>query len=47
MYGSIEVGKFANFTILAKNPLTVDPLDIKDIQVTGTVVKGVQHSQQK
>jgi len=47
MYGSIEVGKFANFTILAKNPLTVDPLDIKDIQVIGTVVKGVQHSQQK
>jgi len=47
MYGSIEVGKFANFTILAKNPLTVDPLDIKDIQVTGTVVKGVQHSQQR
>lgn len=47
MYGSIEVGKFANFTILAKNPLTVDPLDIKDIQVIGTVVKGVQHSQQR
>jgi predicted amidohydrolase YtcJ len=47
MYGSIEVGKFANFTILAKNPLTVDPLDIKDIQVTGTVVKGAQHSQQR
>ncbi|MFZ1063173.1 MAG: amidohydrolase [Acidimicrobiales bacterium] len=39
--GSIEVGKFADFTVLDENPLTVDPLRIKDIDVVGTVVAGV------
>jgi len=38
--GSIEVGKFADFTVLRENPLTVDPLHIKDIEVVGTVVAG-------
>jgi hypothetical protein len=33
-------GKLANFTILADNPLTVDPMRIKDIRVWGTVHEG-------
>jgi predicted amidohydrolase YtcJ len=38
--GSIEPGKLANFTVLAENPLTIDPLKIKDIPVWGTVHEG-------
>ena len=38
--GSIVPGKLANFTILADNPLTVDPMKIKDIAVWGTVQEG-------
>ena len=38
--GSIEPGKLANFTILEDNPLTVDPMTIKDIAVWGTVMEG-------
>ena len=38
--GSIEPGKLANFTILEQNPLTVDPMTIKDIGVWGTVMEG-------
>jgi hypothetical protein len=38
--GSIEPGKLANFTILADNPVTVDPMKIKDIKVWGTVQEG-------
>jgi predicted amidohydrolase YtcJ len=38
--GSIEAGKLANFTILAENPVTVDPMAIKDITVWGTVQEG-------
>jgi len=33
-------GKLANFTILADNPLTVDPMKIKDVRVWGTVHEG-------
>ncbi len=33
--GSIKSGKKANFTILAKNPLKVAPMKIKDIEVEG------------
>lgn len=38
--GTIEVGKLANLTILSDNPLTVDPLTIKDIEVVATVHEG-------
>jgi len=38
--GSIEVGKIANITVLAENPLTVDPMTIKDIDVWGTLHEG-------
>jgi len=38
--GSIEVGKLANLTVLAENPLTVDPMTIKDIDVWGTLHGG-------
>ena len=38
--GSIKTGKTANFTILAENPLKVDPIKIKDIKVFGTVFEG-------
>lgn len=38
--GSIVPGKLANFTILAENPLTSDPMKIKDIAVWGTVQEG-------
>lgn len=38
--GSIVPGKLANFTILAENPTTSDPMKIKDIRVWGTVHEG-------
>ena len=38
--GTISPGKRANFTVLADNPLTVDPMSIKDITVWGTVMEG-------
>jgi adenine deaminase len=38
--GSIVPGKLANFTILADNPVTVEPIKIKDIKVWGTVQEG-------
>ncbi len=38
--GSIEVGKWADFTVLDQNPLTIEPMSIKDIQVVTTVLAG-------
>lgn len=38
--GSIEVGKYADFTVLGQSPLLVDPMSIKDIAVRATVVAG-------
>ena len=39
--GSIKVGKRANFTILAENPLKVKPMHIKDIEILGVVYNAV------
>jgi predicted amidohydrolase YtcJ len=38
--GSIEVGKLADFVVLDRNPMTVDPLKIADIKVMLTVKEG-------
>ena len=38
--GSIEPGKRANFTVLDRNPLKVDPMKIRDVKVWGTVMEG-------
>jgi predicted amidohydrolase YtcJ len=38
--GTIECGKAADFTVLADDPVEVDPMAIRDIEVHGTVVAG-------
>jgi len=38
--GSITPGKLADMVVLSQNPLTVDPLTIKDIQVLATYKEG-------
>ena len=39
-YGSITPGKYANLTILSDNPLTIDPLKIKEINIVATIEEG-------
>jgi len=39
--GSIELGKLADFTILDRNPLSVDPADIRKIHVEEVIIGGV------
>ena len=39
--GSLEVGKLADFVILDKNPLTVDPERLDQIKVVETIKEGV------
>jgi hypothetical protein len=38
---SIEVGKLADFVVLDKNPLEVDPETLDQIKVTETIMEGV------
>ena len=38
--GSLEPGKLADLVILDKNPLTIDPMAIKDIKVVETIKEG-------
>lgn len=38
--GSIEEGKLADFAILDKNPLEIDPMQIKNIKVVETIKEG-------
>ena len=45
--GSIEVGKYADFTILDEDPLSVDKTRLKDIRIWGTVVGGIPFPAQK
>ncbi|KZX53523.1 metal-dependent hydrolase [Halioglobus sp. HI00S01] len=41
--GSLETGKVANFTILAENPLNVDSMRLKDVEVKAVVHRGALH----
>ena len=38
--GSLEPGKLADMVVLAENPLDIDPVGIKDIEVLATIVGG-------
>ncbi|CAB3738056.1 amidohydrolase [Paraburkholderia rhynchosiae] len=40
LVGSIEVGKFADFAVLAEDPAKIAPQRLKDLEVWGTVLGG-------
>lgn len=40
LIGSIQAGKFADFTVLGEDPLSVAPVDLKDVPRVATVVGG-------
>jgi len=40
VHGSVEVGKYADFTVLDADPYDVDPAQIRDIRVHATVLGG-------
>jgi predicted amidohydrolase YtcJ len=41
--GSIRVGKLADFTVLEADPTTIDPRELADIGIWGTVLEGRPH----
>ena len=41
--GSIQPGKWADFTVLDQSPMDVDPMEIRDLIVWGTVLAGEKH----
>ncbi len=38
--GSIRSGKKADFTVLSEDPLSINPMKIKDINIEATVFEG-------
>jgi predicted amidohydrolase YtcJ len=38
--GSLRAGKKADFTVLAEDPLTCDPMALRDLDVVATVFEG-------
>ena len=38
--GSIEPGKFATFTVVDRDPVAIDPLELDSVEVLGTVFEG-------
>jgi predicted amidohydrolase YtcJ len=38
--GTIECGKWADFAVLEKDPFAVEPMELKDIPVWGTILGG-------
>jgi predicted amidohydrolase YtcJ len=41
LVGSLEVGKYADMTVLEQDPYEVDAMAIRDVQVWGTILGGV------
>lgn len=45
--GTIEAGKRADFAVLEQDPLEVDPMNLRDVPVWGTVLSGVVHEAER